>query len=149
MEVFVRGSRSSTQDWLRAQQIPANELPSLDEEQKAEARLTHRSEEDYARSVYAGQLSQQSMLQKLLRFGHWLAAKIEERSPESGIDSIELNTWSGKLQIQGMTGGEPFLFDLDEEMVERFLTTGAGELESSILRVLDIFLPQRKVARAS
>ncbi len=149
MEVLVHGTRSSTQDWIRAQQVPLSELPLLDEEQKAEARLMHRSEEGYARSIYAAQLTQRATLQRMMKFGHWLGARIEERKPDSSVESVELDTWSGKLQIQGTTGGEPFLFNLDEDMVERFLTTGAADLESSIFRVLEIFLPELKVARAS
>jgi hypothetical protein len=149
MEVFVRGSRSSSQDWLRAQQIPANELPPLSEEQKTEARLTHRSEEDYARSAYAGQLSQQRLLQATLRFGRWLNARVEERNSDSHVEAIELDTWGGKLQVKVLTGGEVVNFEMDEDLVEQFLITGSAELEKSIFRLLEINLPQQRVARAS
>ncbi len=149
MEVFVRGSRSSTQDWLRAQQIPANELPPLSEEQKTEARLTHRSEVDFARSAYAGHLTQEELLQKMLRFGKWLNARIEERNPGTSIDSIDLDTWSEKLRVRGQAGEEQFSFDLDEAVVERFLLTGSADLENSILRVFEIFAPLQRAARAS
>jgi hypothetical protein len=121
----------------------------LDEQQKAEARLTHRSQEDFARSAYAGQLSQQRLLQRMLRFGRWLNAKVEERSPGSQIETVELNTLAGKLEIKTQTDGETVDFEIDEDLVERFLTTGSDEAEKSLFRLLDVFLPQQQVAKAS
>jgi uncharacterized protein (DUF4415 family) len=149
MEVFVRGSRSSAQDWARAQQIPADQLPPLDEQQKAEARLIHRSEEDFARRAYAGQHSQQRLLQRMLRFGRWLNTKVEERSPGSQIEAIELDTLRGKLEICALADGEQIDFEIDEDVVERFLTAGSDEAEKSLFRLLDVFVPRQQVAKAS
>jgi hypothetical protein len=134
---------------MRAQQTPADQLPPLDEQQKAEARLMHRSEEAYARTVYAQQLTGQATLQRLLKFGQWLDARIEGINSECRIDSVELNTWEGMLHIQGKSEYDSFFFELDEDVVERFLTTGSADLEAAILRVVEIFLPRGKVARAS
>jgi len=149
MEVFVRGSSSSMQDWLRAQQIPANELPVLDDDQKAAAKHLGIPEEDYARSVYAGRLAQEELLQKLLRFGRWLDTRIQERDPASTVESVDLDVWSEKIRVLGKSGGESFFFDLDEDLVERFLLTGATDLEKAILRVVEVFTPAQKAARAS
>jgi hypothetical protein len=149
MDVFVRGSRSSAQDWRRAQQIPLSEIPPLNEEQKAAARRENVSEENYARSAYAARLTEQATLQKLKKFGQWLGAKVERWNPGSCIDLVELDTWSGKYLIQGKTGTEPFSIELDEDLVERFLTTGAADLERAIFRVLEIFVPIEKEAKAS
>jgi hypothetical protein len=38
---------------------------------------------------------------------------------------------------------------MDEDLVEQFLITGSAELEKSIFRLLEINLPQQRVARAS
>jgi hypothetical protein len=149
MEVFVRGARSSSRDWSAAQRAPLNELPQLDDEQKAEARRGNLSEEAYARTFYAQQLTAQAMLRRLLKFGKWLDAEIEGINSECRIDSVELNTWEGMLHIQGKSEYDSFSFDLDEDVVERFLTTGSADLEAAILRVVEIFLPRGKVARAS
>ena len=149
MEVLIRGSRSSAQDWRRAQQIPLSEIPQLSEEQKAAAQREHVSEEDYARSAYAARLTERATLQKMLKFGRWLEARMEKRRPECRIDSIELDTWNGKLMVQGRAGEEPFSFELDEDLVERFLTTGAADLERAILRVLEVFIPIERTAKAS
>jgi hypothetical protein len=149
MEVFVRGARSSSRDWARAQEIPASELPALDEKQKAEAKRMNWPEEAFARSVYAQQLTGQAALQRLLAFGRWLEAKIAGINPDCKIDSIELTTWDGMLHIQGKNGYDAFSFELNEDVVERFLTTGAADLESSILRAVEIFVPRDRAAKAS
>ncbi len=149
MEAFVRGSRSSAQDWARAQRVPLNEIPPLDEDQKAMAMELNVSEEDYARSAYAGRLSQQKLLQMTLSFGRWLNAKIQERSVGDRVETIELDTWSGKFQAKVLAGREIIEFGISEDLVERFLTTGSAESERSLLRLLEIFLPQERAVRAS
>jgi ATP-dependent phosphoenolpyruvate carboxykinase len=149
MEVFVRGSRSSAQDWVRAQEIPLSELPPLDEQQKAAALRENVSEENYARSAYAGHLSQQKLLQRTLHFGRWLNSKVQERNPECQVNSVTLDTWEGKYQVTATANGEPVEFEIDEDLVERFLSTGSAEMEKAIFRLLDVYLPHKQVARAS
>jgi hypothetical protein len=149
MDVFVRGERPNTQDWIRARQAPLTALPLLDEEQKAEAQLMRRSEEDYARGAYAGQLSQQRLLQRTLRFGRWLNKKAGERDPCAGIESVTLDTLLGKFEICAQTGSEGFEFEMDEDLVNRFLAAGSADAEKSINRILDVFLPEERMARAS
>ncbi len=149
MEVFVRGARSSAQDWARAQRTPISEIPPLDEKQKAEALRGNVSEEAYARNVYAEHLTQQNLLQKMLRFGRWLNEKVEERNPDCHIETVELDTWGGRLQIRVISRREIVDFEIDEELVDRFMTTGSAELEKSIYRLLEINLPPLRVARAS
>jgi hypothetical protein len=126
-----------------------NEIPLLDDSQKAEARRGNVSEEEFARITYAEHLWQQRMLQRLLRFGRWLNVKVEERSPGSQIEAVELNTLAGRLEVKAQADGETVDFEIDEDLVERFLTTGSNEAEKSLFRLLDVFLPQQQVAKAS
>ena len=146
MEIFVRGARTSARDRDHAWQVPASELPPLDEDQKARAQRMGRSEEDFARTEYAGQLWKQRLLQRLLRFGRWLNQRVKERNPDSRIESVELDTLMGKLEVTVFSGGEQFDFDMDEDLVEQFLSTGSSEAEKSINRLLDVFVPEQKVA---
>ena len=107
------------------------------------------SEEAYARSEYARQLSQKKLLQKMLKFGRWLNVKVGERSPGSQIEAIELDTLAGKLEIKAQADGETVDFEIDEDLVQRFLTTGSDEAEKSLFRLLDVYVPRRRVAKAS
>jgi len=149
MEVFVRGSRSNAQEWASAQKIPLSEIPSLDENQRAAAKRENVSEESYARSAYAGHLSQQRLLRQTMRFGRWLNTKVEERNPGFHVDSVTLDTWEGRFQVVVLGNGELADFSIDEDLVERLMTTGSAELEKAIGRLLEINLPVQQVARAS
>jgi len=149
MEIFVRGARSSSQDWSAAQNVPVSELPSLDEKQKAEAKRGHVTEEAYARSLYAASLTQQKTLRRLLQFGRWLNTKIVERCPDGNIEAVCLDTLAGRLEIGASADGEKIDFEIDEDLVDRLLTAGSEEAEKSIYRVLDIYFSQRQIAKAS
>lgn len=149
MEVFVRGARSDSRDWLTAQSVLPMELPQLDEKEKKEARSGNMPEERYARKLYAERLTQEKLLQRLLKFGHWLNARAKERSPGARIDRLELDTLSGRIEVGANIGKDKFDFEMDEDLVERFLTTGSAESESSIFRLLDVYVPAQQVAKAS
>jgi hypothetical protein len=149
MDILVRGSRSNTRDWATAQRAISNELPQLDEKQKAEARRGNVSDEAYARTIFAEQLTRQRLMQRLLKFGLWLNARIEGRNPGVRIASVELDTLAGRIEITLSEGGEKFDFEIDEDLVERFLTSGSAESESAIFRLLDVYVPQQQEAKAS
>lgn len=149
MEVFVRGSRSDSRDWLTAQSVSSIELPQLDQKEKEQARLGHISEERYARTIYAERLTQKRLLQRLQRFGQWLNTKVEERNPAAQIESLELDTLSGRIEVSIAVSGEKFDFEMDEDLVESFLTTGSADSEVAIFRLLEVNVPKRQVARAS
>jgi hypothetical protein len=149
MDVFVRGARSSTRDWLTAQRVSQDQLPQLDERQKAEAKRGNTAEDVYARTILAERLTQQRLLQRLLKFGEWLHKKVEERNPGFSIERVELDTLSGRIEITLSDGEEEFDFEVDEDLIERFLTTGSTESESSIFRVLDVYVPRQQVSKAS
>ena len=149
MEVFVRGSRSNTRDWSAAQRASFDELPPLDDRQKTEARRGNVSEEVYARTVFAEQLTQQRLLQRLLKFGTWLNGKVQERNPDVQIEALELDTLGGRIEITLSASGKRFDFEIDEDLVDRFLTAGSAESESSIFRLLEVYVPQQQVAKAS
>ena len=149
MEVFVRGSRSDSRDWLTAQSASSIELPQLDQKEKEQARLGHISEERYARTIYAERLTQKRLLQRLQRFGQWLNTKVEERNPAAQIESLELDTLSGRIEVSIAVSGEKFDFEMDEDLVESFLTTGSADSEVAIFRLLEVNVPKRQVARAS
>jgi len=149
MDVFIRGSRSNTRDWATAQRVSSDELPQLDEKQKEEARRGNVSEEVYARTIFAERITQQRLLQRLLKFGTWLDSKVKERNPSVRIEAVELDTLAGKIEITLSGNGERFDFEIDEDLIERFLTTGSADAESSIFRLLDVYVPQQQVAKAS
>jgi len=129
--------------------MPFSEIPPLDSKQKAEALRGNVSEEAYARNAYAEDLTRQSLLQKMLRFGRWLNGKVVEQNSDCHVDAVDLDTWGGRLQIRVIADRETVDFEIDEDLVDRLMTTGSVELEKSISRLLEINLPPQRVARAS
>jgi hypothetical protein len=149
MEILIRGARSNSREWIKAQHVSPDELPKLDKKQKAEARRGNISEEAYARTILAEQFTLQKLLQRLSRFGRWLNAKIVERDASIQIESLELDTLAGRIEVTVSSAGEKFDFEIDENLIERFLTTGSAESESAIFRLLDVYIPRQEVAKAS
>jgi hypothetical protein len=126
-----------------------SEIPPLNDNQKAEAQRGNISEEEFARIAYAEHLWQQKILQKILRFGRWLNGKVAERNPGVQIVRVQLDTLSGRIVIALSEGDETFDFEMDEDLVEKFLTTGSSESENSIFRLLDVYVPREQIAKAS
>jgi hypothetical protein len=149
MQITVEGSRSSSDDWFRAQQLPASELPALSDEQRTVAEKLGISAEAYARSAKAGELSREELLTKTEAFGQLLEKKLRERSASVFIDSIVLLTFEGKFRVTAVAGGKEIRFQIDEELVDDLLQSGDPELEGRLDRVIDLNLPNSEAARAS
>jgi hypothetical protein len=149
MRVIVTGWRSSNEDWLQAQQQPVQELPRLSGDQKATAAKLGISEEDYARSVYASELSRRELSAKGERFGELLQTVMRERRPDASVHTIELRTFDGTFQIVAIAGNRDVRFRIGEELVDNLLGSGSKELEANLARIVDLNLPSTGTMRAS
>ena len=56
--VVVLGATGSPEEWGRALQAPASDLPALDAEQRENARRRGVSEQDYARGLFLEKLAE-------------------------------------------------------------------------------------------
>jgi hypothetical protein len=149
MQVFVEGSRSTSDDWLSAQQLPASELPSLSAEQKSVAEKLGVSPEDYARSAKAGEMTRHELHAKTETFGSVLERKIRDRVPNASVESVALLTFEGKFRVVAVVGGKHVRLQIDEELVDDLLQSGSPELETRLDRIIDLNLPNSAAARAS
>ena len=149
MQVLVEGSRSTSDDWLWAQQLPASELPSLSDEQKSVAKKLGVSPEDYARSAKAGELTRQELQVKAATFGSLLEQKIRGRVPNASVESVTLLTFEGKFRAVAVAEGKEIRLQIDEDLVDRLLESGSAELEARLDRIIDLNLPGSAAARAS
>jgi hypothetical protein len=149
MQVFVEGSRSTSDDWLWAQQLPASELPALSDEQKSFAEKLGISPEDYARSTKAGELTRRELQAKAETFGRLLEQKIRDRAPNASVESVVLLTFEGKFRVVTVVGGKETLLQIDEELVDDLLQSGSPEMETRLDRIIDLNLPNSEAARAS
>jgi hypothetical protein len=149
MQVIVTGWRSSSEGWLRAQQLPAQDLPHLSEEQKAIAREFGASEEDYARSVYAAALCRRELLAKTERLGELLETTMRAKFLDASVQMIELRTFDGNFQIVAIVRGQDARLRISEELVDELLVSGSKELEARLARIVELSLPSVGAVRAS
>ena len=141
MQVIVEGWRSSSSDWLKAQQLSPEELPPLSPEQKDVAEKLGISEEDYARSTKAGELSRQELQAKAEAFGTFLESRLRKRVADASIQSVLLQTFDGRVRIAGTAAGREFRLQIDEELVDNLMQSGSSELEERLQRIIDLGVP--------
>ncbi|MGO8719973.1 MAG: hypothetical protein ACLQMO_12255 [Acidobacteriaceae bacterium] len=107
------------------------------------------SHEDYARSVYAGDLTRNELGAKAKRAGRLVERIARSRVPDVHVDSAWLKTIDGK-----------FRFDLDfnrsrtaiwvaEDLVDEFLESGSRIAEEKIARSIESALPESWSVKAS
>jgi hypothetical protein len=72
MEIAVDGWRSGVSEWRTARSVPVDQLPRLTDEQREVARKLGISEEDYARSAFAGEQTREALLKKTERLARLL-----------------------------------------------------------------------------
>jgi hypothetical protein len=92
MEIIIEGWRAGGQERKEAASVPVSELPPLNTEQKSVAKKMGISEEDYARSAYAGKRNQDRLIEKTRRFAEILGERLQSLSEGARIDRVRLVT---------------------------------------------------------
>jgi hypothetical protein len=149
MQISIEGSRSSSDDWFRAQQLPASDLPQLSDEEKCAAEKLGISAEDYARSAKAGELSRRELAAKTETFGRLLETKMRQSFPGSSVESIVRKTFDGRFLVTAVVNGREVRLRIDEEMIDDLLQSGSPEAERRLDKILELSLPNAEAARAS
>ncbi len=142
MKVVIEGSRSSREDWLRAQKLSSDELPILSPAQKQVAAELRISEETYARSAKAGELSSGELAAKARTLGEWVERESREWSPGAQVLEVRLVTFEGLFQILLHVADRTLALRIEEDLVDRLLETGSGQAEARLRRILDMHMPR-------
>jgi|SRR5271165_2538756 len=137
MEIIIEGWRAGREERSEAARVPARELPVLTDGQKSVAKRTGISEEDYARSTYAGRRNQERLIEKTRRFVTVLQSKVESRVPGARIDRIRLLTIEHEYRIEVSVDDKKVLFRVTEDMVDDFVEKGFANVGESIERNLE------------
>jgi hypothetical protein len=140
MEVIIDGWRAGGEDRKQALSVPANMLPPLSEAQKEVAKKMGISEEDYARSAFAGKLNQDRLLEKTRRFAEILNAKLRSKLNGARIERISLLTVEHEYRIELAASEKKVLFRVSEEMVDDFVERGFADIGQLIERNLETVL---------
>jgi hypothetical protein len=140
MDIQVEGSRTTDQAWLAAHASPVESLPPLTEEGMREADRLHVPRESYLRTAYAEELSLPALTELVERYGLAIEKVIRQRFPQASITSIRLTTWKGRLEISVRAGLQAARFEIEEDLVERLLTTGSAESLSGLKTAIEMNL---------
>jgi len=131
MDVQVEGWRSTPENWREARQISADKLPQLTDVQKEVARKMHISEEDYARSAFAGKLTQETLLEKTHRFAELLERRIKKIKKEAHVESVRLQTTEHRfavvIRIDGANGSHSMSLRVSEDLIDDLLESSSED----------------------
>jgi hypothetical protein len=146
MEIIIDGWRAGGEDRKQAQLVPASKLPLLSEAQKEVARKTGISEEDYARSAFAGKLNQDRLLEKTKQFSAILEDRLRSKAPGARIERIRLLTIEHEYRIEIYNEHKIVLFRVAEDMVDDFMEKGFAEVGQRIEQNLETVLAVQAVS---
>ena len=140
MEIVIEGWRAGGEERKEAKSVPASKLPVLTEGQKSVAKRMGISEEDYARSAYAGKRNQDRLVEKTRRFAAILEEKLRSKIEDARISRIRLVTTEHEYRIEISVGGKTVLFRVAEDMVDDFMERGFADVGERIERNLETVL---------
>ncbi len=113
-------------DWKRALEVPRDELPALTNEQKSFAKDFGMSEEEYARSVWAGRRSEALYKRYAEQLGRFLSNA--ELPRDIGAIEIAYDGWKNKFYCTlKRRNGETIPLVIDADIVIRPLERGDDE----------------------
>jgi hypothetical protein len=140
MEIIIDGWRAGGEERRQAQSVPAGELPPLSEAQKEVAKKMGISQEDYARSAFAGRLNQERLLEKTRRFAENLDNKLRSKVNGARVDRIRLDTLEHEYHIELRANERRTFFRVSEDMVDDFIEGGSADVGRLIERNLETVL---------
>ena len=149
MEVRIDGSRSSSENWLRASLVSSQELPNISADEQKIAKKLGISAESYARSRYAGELSAGELQQKAEKLGRFVQQWLAARHVAGSVDFVWLKTFEGKYRIDVDLNGKNVLIFTEEALVDEVLERGSHKAERELQHVLELNLLPEEAARAS
>ena len=143
MEIVIEGWRAGGEERKEAAGVPADQLPPLTGDQKSVAKKLGISEEDYARSAYAGKRNQDRLIDKARRFAEILEERLQSISEGARIDRIRLVTIEHEYRIEITLNNRKLFFRVPEEMVDDFIEGGSAEIGRQIMNRLETVVTGR------
>ena len=137
MEIAVDGWRSGTADRDAVRNLSAEQLPRLSEEQRAVAKKLGIPEQDYARSVVAGERSREALLAKTERLARLLEQRIAALGIDGRINRVTLRTIQGRFDVEVQVNGRVLPLRIEETLVDDYFDNGSADSEQRLAHILD------------
>jgi hypothetical protein len=149
MEVRVDGSRSTSENWLRASVATDPELPKLTPEERLIAEKLGIAAEEYARSKYAIELTDVELRDKAVIVGEFVQAWLDVHQLPASVESVWLKTFEGKYRLELSFGAKHNLIFVDESLIDQMLEEGSSRAKNGLEHLLQMNLLPAQAARAS
>ena len=149
MDIRIDGNRSTAENWMLAQNASKDILPVLSEAQKTVADKLRISHEDYARSVYAGDLTRDELKAKTERAARLIERMAQSRVPDLTVDSAWLKTFDGKFRFDFDVNRNHTAIWVDEDVVDELLESGSKTAEEKLARIVESGLLASWTVKAS
>ena len=138
MQIILEGSRFTDRSWLQAHQAPVEMLPHLSEADTDFARRHGVSDEEYARKLYAGLLSEPELAALVERLGLVLAGFLGDFLPGAVVVSITMQTARGMFSVVADHGGRDFSFSVRESVVNDLFEGGDAAALDKLRRIVEL-----------
>ena len=136
MFISVEGMRTDPEEWKAAQALQPEELPALTPEQKQVATQLKIAQEQYARSILAGQRTTEKLLKKTEWFARFFEELIHHKGSPAKIERVTLDTWAATFEVK--IHGREYPLRIDEGLVDDLFEKGSVVAEQVLSRIADV-----------
>ncbi|MHB1699466.1 MAG: hypothetical protein ACYCSN_04895 [Acidobacteriaceae bacterium] len=118
-------------------------MPQLTAAEKIVAGKFGQSDEEYARSRYATELTDFDLAARAQRLGEFVQRVMQESLPDAVVERVWLKTFEGKFRLDCAIGGVASPIFIEEELVDDLFEGGDSLAEEKIRRIVNLSLPAR------
>ena len=136
MFISVEGLRTDPEEWKAAQALQPDQLPALTPEQREVATQLKIAEEQYARSILAGQRTTEKLLKKTEWFARFFEELIHHKGSPAKIERVTLDTWAASFEVK--IHGREYPLKIDEGLVDDLFEKGSAVAEQGLSRIADV-----------
>jgi hypothetical protein len=137
MEIAVDGWRAGAAERDAVRNLPVEQLPPLTDEQRSVARKLGIAEQDYARSLIAGERNREVLLSKTERLARLLEQRIATYGADARVNRVTLRTVQDRFDVEIQINGRVLVLRIDESLVDDYFDGGSAESEQRLAQILD------------
>src|SRR3954452_13109407 len=132
MEIAVDGWRAGAAERDAVRNLRTEDLPHLTEEQRTVAKKLGISEQDYARSVVAGERNREALLAKTERLARLLDQRIAALGIDGRINRVTLRTIQDRFDVEVQVNGKVLPLRIEETLVDDYFDNGSADSEERL-----------------
>lgn len=143
-EIVVSDYSTSVDEWRRAHSAPKNEVPRLNDVQKDVARKFGISEEEYARSVLAGQYGRERMVDRARRIGEIIQDVLDREGTTSRVVAVISEMFNDRWLVKVQSPEEVFGITVPRDLADDVLDSQSLEDTQRLVRHIRTALSRKE-----